>query len=58
MRPDGTWGFEEFRRDPEDYGLWTPVAYFSHREYPTREAATDAARDAVQWLPQILDARR
>lgn len=58
VRPEGTWGFEEFRRDPEDSGLWTPVAYFSHREYSTREAATDAAREAVPWLPEILDARR
>ena len=24
-RPDGTYGFEEFRRDPEDAGEWTPV---------------------------------
>ena len=25
-RPDGSYGFEEFRRDPEDAGAWTPVA--------------------------------
>jgi len=24
-RPDGTFGFEEFRRDPEDLGVWTPI---------------------------------
>ena len=28
-RPDGTCGFEEFRRDAEDRGAWTPVSYFS-----------------------------
>jgi len=28
-RPDGTFGFEEFRRDSEDMGSWTPIAYFS-----------------------------
>lgn len=28
-RPDGSFGFEEFRRDPEDAGAWTPVAYFA-----------------------------
>jgi hypothetical protein len=27
-RPDGSFGFEEFRRDPEDVGAWTPVSYF------------------------------
>ena len=25
-RPDASWGFEEFRRDVEDAGAWTPVA--------------------------------
>ena len=28
-RPDGTHGFEEFRRDAEDRGAWTPVQYYS-----------------------------
>jgi len=27
-RPDGTYGFEEFRKDPEDMGAWTPVQVF------------------------------
>jgi hypothetical protein len=26
-RPDGSHGFEEFRRDVEDRGEWMPVAY-------------------------------
>jgi hypothetical protein len=49
-RPDGTFGFEEFRRDPEDLGAWTPISYFSARAYPTETAAMDAARRAVPWL--------
>ena len=28
-RPDGSYGFEEFRRDPEDRGEWTPIKYHS-----------------------------
>jgi hypothetical protein len=32
-RPDGTFGFEEFRRDPEDMGAWTPISYVSGRQY-------------------------
>ena len=28
-RPDGTFGYEEFRRDPEDQGVWTPVRFAS-----------------------------
>lgn len=53
-RPDGTFGFEEFRRDLEDMGAWTPVAYFSGREYPAADAALASAGDAVPWLVQVL----
>jgi hypothetical protein len=54
-RPDGTFGFEEFRRDPEDMGSWTPIAYYFAREYPTEGDAVAAARAAVPWLPAVLD---
>jgi hypothetical protein len=54
-RPDGTYGFEEFRRDPEDMGAWTPVNYFSGREYATEGVALAAAREAVSWLGPLLD---
>lgn len=53
--PDGTFGFEEFRRDPEDMGAWTPVSYFSVREYPTEIGALSAARGVVSWLGPLLD---
>jgi hypothetical protein len=49
-RPDGSFGFEEFRRDPEDMGAWTPVAYFSGTTYADRPEVEDAARRAVPWL--------
>ena len=54
-RPDGTFGFEEFRRDPEDMGAWTPISYFSGHEYPTQIDAVNAARQAVPWLDALLD---
>ena len=54
-RPDGTFGFEEFRRDPEDMGSWTPIAYYSAREYLTETDAIVAARAAVPWLSAVLD---
>ena len=56
VRPDGTFGFEEFRRDPEDMGAWTPVASFSGREFSTEDEALTAARAAVPWLADVLDA--
>ena len=55
VRPDGTFGFEEFRRDPEDMGAWTPVAYYSEREYATKADAVIAARQSVVWLAAVLD---
>jgi hypothetical protein len=54
-RPDGTFGFEEFRRDPEDMGAWTPVAYYSAREFATEEEALAAARATVPWLARVID---
>ena len=51
-RPDRTFGFEEFRRDVEDAGLWTPVAYYSGQSYTTAAEAFDAALRAVTWLSE------
>jgi hypothetical protein len=53
-RPDGTYGFEEFRRDVEDRGEWTPVEYYSGSSYSSREAAETAAVRAVAWLGEAL----
>ncbi|WP_342361098.1 hypothetical protein [Terrarubrum flagellatum] len=49
-RPDGSFGFEEFRRDVEDAGLWTPVAYYSGSTYASREEALAAAIRTIGWL--------
>ena len=49
-RPDGSFGFEEFRRDPEDAGAWTPVSFNSGRLFPTRDDAESAVRRAVVWF--------
>lgn len=53
-RLDGSFGFEEFRRDPEDMGAWTPVAYFSGHRYDSEHDAMAAARAAVPWLSDVL----
>ncbi len=50
LRPDGTYGFEEFRRDPEDAGAWTPVRFYVAKSFATRDEAMAAARHAVAWL--------
>lgn len=55
-RPDGTYGFEEFRRDPEDAGEWTAVRYYSGAVHGSALDAFDAATKAVVWLAE--EARR
>lgn len=53
-RPDGSFGFEEFRRDVEDGGEWTPLGYYSGSTYATSPAAYEAAEGAVPWLADML----
>ena len=57
LRPDGSFGFEVFRRDVEDAGLWTAVAYHSGAAYASKEAAVAAAVGSVSWLAQALAIR-
>jgi hypothetical protein len=57
FRPDGSFGFEEFRKDPEDAGAWTPVQYYSGATYVSKDHALAAATGAVIWLADKL-ARR
>ena len=49
-RLDGSFGFEEFRRDVEDAGAWTPVQYYSGAAYVGKEAALKVARETISWL--------
>ncbi len=53
-RPDLTFGFEEFRRDVEDAGAWTPVQYYSGATYATAGEAYEAAERLVLWLGEVL----
>lgn len=54
FRPDGTYGFEEFRKDPEDAGMWTPVQYYSSTAYTSKDDALTAAISVVIWLAEKL----
>jgi len=36
-------------------GAWTPISYFSGREYPTEADAIEAARLATPWVGAVLD---
>ena len=48
--PDGSFGFQEFRRDVEDISGWFPVGARSSRKYPTKSLAMRAACKSVGWL--------
>lgn len=54
-RPDGTCGFEEFRRDAEDRGTWTPVSFFSLRKLSTRKSSLEEAIVSVAWLVDAVE---
>ena len=54
LRPDGSYGFEEFRRDIEDSGQWTPVQYYSGVTYRSADQALDTAERIVPWLSDVL----
>jgi hypothetical protein len=48
---DGTFGFNEFRRDPEDAGGWTLVRENPRDAYATQEQAAAVAR--AGWLRNV-----
>ena len=50
VRPDATFGFEEFRRDSEDARGWFPIANHGGRIFPTEEDAFHEARSKIHWL--------
>jgi hypothetical protein len=54
-RPDGSFGFEEFRRDIEDARGWFAVGVYSAKVFSDEESAFAAARRAVAWLATRAD---
>jgi len=57
LRPDGSAGFEEYRRDSEDRRGWFPVGFYSARVYATEAAALEAALETVSWLREVVAAK-
>ena len=49
-RPDGTFGFEEYRRDPEDGRGWYPIGSYASRTFATLVDALADAKASVRWL--------
>lgn len=49
-RPDGTFGFDEFRRDPEDGRGWYSIGHHGTATFESFDATLEAAKAAVSWL--------
>ena len=58
QRADLTFGFKEFRRDPEDAGVWTLVGDFSHRSFSTTDEALRGAAESIPWFGAIRSERK
>jgi hypothetical protein len=52
VRGDESFGFEEFRRDPEDGGSWQCLNKYSRLVFASDNDALASARKYVEWLPQ------
>ncbi len=50
VRTDGTYGFEEYRRDPEDMRGWFSLHRYSHQAFSTAEDALAHAKSRVAWM--------
>ncbi len=56
VRPDGTFGFEVYRRDMEDGRGWFPIGFHSQQRFATAAAALTGAKLQVQWLADAMSA--
>jgi len=54
VRPDGSVGFEEYRRDVEDARGWFPIGGYAPQSYADEDAALQAASSKVAWLANRL----
>ena len=54
LRPEGSVGFEEYRRDVEDGRGWFAIGGYASRSFDDETAAVQAALAEVPWLREIL----
>ncbi|NJD89068.1 MAG: hypothetical protein FIB05_13795 [Betaproteobacteria bacterium] len=52
VRDDGSFGFEEYRRDPEDLRGWQCLNRYGRLAFPTEAEAREAAKSAVPWMSE------
>ena len=52
-RNDGSFGFEEYRRDPEDRSGWRPTGGFAAVRFNSHSDAMQRARESVGWISEV-----
>ena len=52
-RPDGTFGFEEYRRDSEDGRGWFLIGRYGGEVFASEADTRTAASATIPWLMQI-----
>ncbi len=50
LRPDGSFGFEEYRRDVEDARGWFPIGNYYGQVFSSEEDALNSAKLNIAWL--------
>jgi hypothetical protein len=53
VRQDGSFGFEEWRREPEEPGRWFRARYHAHAVFASPADAVVAARASVPWFGDL-----
>lgn len=53
QRPDGSFGFDEFRRDAEDGRGWFSIGHFGSQRFTSLETAVAAAVAQVGWFAGV-----
>ena len=55
-RPDGSFGFEEYRRDSEDQRGWFPIGGYADWRFESELEALREARLRISWLKEAEQA--
>ena len=52
-RPDGSFGFDEFRRDPEDNRGCYSTGHHGSSRFATEEEARSKATETINWFAEL-----
>ena len=52
-RNNGTFGYEEYRKDPENTSDWYKIGYFTYKIFSSKDEAYNDALKTISWLNKI-----